>query len=173
MEAVSLVKGQTVDLKKADGTLISKIRVGAGWDVGDTGADVDLFVVQKNPKTIAFFNAKTAIAGIKLGADNLTGEGEGDDETADFDATVSVDGEYFVCLNIYSGAATFGQVKNLSARVYNSETNEILASQNITENGGSNNGIILGVIKDIGNAYTYTAIGDYVNGDINQIAASI
>lgn len=173
-QVLNLSKGQTIDLKKADGSNLSKIRVGLSWDVKDgVKADLDLFVYHKESKTAAYFGDKTAIAGVKLGDDNRTGAGDGDDETAEFDATVSVDGTYVVCVNIFNPGPTMADVSNAKAIVYNSETNEVLATFAMTEQGGTNTGIIVGEIKDSGDNYTFTAKGDYVNGDISQIIASL
>lgn len=179
MDALNLTKGQTVDLKKADGTAVSKIRVGLSWDVSEGKTmDLDLFVVGKvaGNTTVAFFNAKNAIKGIQLGEDNVTGAGDGDDEFVNMDATQSEDGEYSIAVNIYDAASkaqTFADVKNAKATVYNQETNEVLATYSITENGGANTGLIVGKVIDAGNAYSFTAMGNFVMGDINAIAASL
>lgn len=176
---LNLAKGEALNLTKADGSVVSKIRVGLSWDAQpQNGADVDidLFVVQKAPKTVAYFGAKTAISGVKLGGDNLTGAGEGDDETAEFDANVTVDGDYVVAINIYSATSRgqkFSGVSNLSARVYNAETNEVLVEYKVTENGGDHTALIVGTITDVGNSYKFTANGTFLNGDINDVAGSL
>lgn len=177
--SVNLTKGQSLDLKKADGTAISKIRVGLSWDAKTTdGADMDLdlFVVDKGTKKVAFFNEKTAIKGIKLGDDNRTGAGDGDDETVEMDATQSDDGVYAICVNIYDAVAkaqTFATVNNAKAKVYNAETNEVLAEYPITENGGSNTALLVGEVTDAGSNYSFKAVGTYLTGDINAVVASL
>jgi stress response protein SCP2 len=174
METLNLTKGQTIDLKKADGTAISKIRVGLSWDVkSGVTADLDLFVVAKETKKVAYFNDKTAIKGITLGEDNLTGEGEGDDETVEMDATQSEDGTYVVCVNIFNATTTFANVANAKATVYDAQSNEVLATYSVSESGGDHTALIVGEVKDSGDNYTFTAKGDYLNGDIAQVAASL
>lgn len=177
MNHANLVKGQVHNLVKADGSAIAKIRVGLSWDVSEgINADLDLFVVQKGTGAIAFFNDKKAIAGIELGADNLTWEGDGDDETCEMDGHKTVDGTYVVCVNIYNGknkGQSFEHVNNAKATVYNSETNEKLAEYKITENGWSHTALIVGHIVDTGEFYSFHAKGDFIDGDINQVAASI
>jgi tellurium resistance protein TerD len=175
---LDLVKGASLNLVKEDGTSISKIRVGLAWDQSDSGttADLDLFVIAPDKATVAFYNAKTAISGVSLSEDNRTGEGEGDDEFAKFDAAVTTDGVYTIALNIYDGknkGQTFAQVKNAKATVYNDETNEVLATVNISADGGANESLIVGTLTDSGNNYVFTAKGDYILGDINQVVASI
>lgn len=173
MQEIVLTKGQTIDLKKEDGTSISKIRVGISWDVkAGVTADLDLFVVAKEAKTVAFFNAKTAIKGVTLGSDNLTGAGDGDDETVEMDATQTEDGTYVICVNIYSSGVTFASVSNPKATVYNADTNEVLATYQLAE-GGEHNAVIVGEVKDTGNNYTFTAKGDYLNGSITEVRDSI
>ena len=178
MEALNLTKGQTVDLKKADGTSVSKIRTGLAWDVSaGVAMDLDLFVVQKG-KTVLFYGNKDSnpIPGIKLSDDNRTGAGEGDDEFATMDATQTVDGEYFIGVAIYDAVSkgqTFASVNNAKVTVYNDETNEVLATYSITENGGANTSLIVGKVTDSGNNYLFTALGNFLTGDINAVAASV
>lgn len=178
MENLVLTKGQTLDLKKADGTSIPKIRVGLSWDVSDANGnvDLDLFVVKKEDKTTAFFGAKTAIKGITLGDDNLTGEWDGDDETVEMDATQSEDGTYAVCINIFEAKSrnqTLNLVNNAKATVYDSTNNKVLATYELSEKGGDNTGIIVWEIKDTGDNYSFTAVWTFVNGDINEIRNSL
>ena len=176
---LDLSKGQSLDLKKADGTAISKIRVGLSWDAepqNGRDVDVDLFIHDKVRKATAYFWAKNAIKGVTLGDDNLTGAGDGDDEFALLDATQSEDGDYVIAINIYEASSRnqkLSGVKNAKATVYNAETNEVLATYSIQENGGENTGIIVWVVTDSGNAYKFTAKGDFVTGDINTIVASL
>lgn len=168
---LNLAKNQALDLKKPDGSSLSKVRVGVSWDVAaGIDADLDLFVVSPS-KEVAFFGNKTAISGIQLSDDNRTGAGDGDDEFAKFDATVTTDGVYTLCINSYTGT-TFDKVSNAKATVYNDETNEVLATFELAQ-GATNTGIIVGTLTDAGNWYVFTAKGDFVNGDINEITASI
>lgn len=174
MEALVLTKGQTLDLKKSDGSACSKVRVGLSWDVKDgVDADLDLFVIHKETKNVAYFGNKTAITGFTLSDDNRTGAGDGDDEFVTADATVSGDGTYVICVNIYQGSATFKDVANAKATVYNSDTNEVLATYAMTEDGGENTAIIVGELKDSGDNYSFTAKGTFLKGDINQVRDSI
>ena len=89
--AVSLQKGQKVDLTKGNAGL-KKIVIGLGWDVNkyDGGTDFDLdaaaFLLGENGKTasdadfVFYGNLKHASGSVEHMGDNLTGEGEGDDE---------------------------------------------------------------------------------------------
>src|SRR6476659_6982516 len=87
---VSLTKGGNVSLTKAAPGL-KAVSIGLGWDVrSTTGTDFDLDAsalgLDPNRKVVSdeyfiFFNNKTSPDGsIEHQGDNLTGEGEGDDE---------------------------------------------------------------------------------------------
>ena len=88
---INLSKGQKVDLTKKNPGL-KKIMVGLGWDVNafDSGSDFDLdaaaFMLGANGKCptekefIFYGNLKHASESVIHMGDNLTGEGEGDDE---------------------------------------------------------------------------------------------
>ena len=170
---LNLSKGVALNLVKEDGvTALSKVRVELSWDVkpGVT-ADLDLSIVSP-AGAIAYFNDKTAIAGVQLSDDNRTGDGEGDDEFAIFDATVTEDGVHTILLNIFTDGVTFDQVANPKVTVYNAETNVALAEFLLGE-GGATNGCIVGTLTDAGDTYVFTPKGDYVNGDLNQIISSL
>lgn len=172
---MNLSKGGTLDLKKPDGSALSKVRVGLSWDVkAGVTADLDLFVVgpSKSTSDVAYFGNKTAIKGVQLSDDNRTGEGDGDDEFAKFDATVTGDGVYTICLNIYNSGVNFDQVANPKATVYNDETNDVLATFELGQ-GGAHNGFIVGTLTDAGDTYVFTAKGDAVNGNIEEIVKSL
>lgn len=88
---INLTKGQKVDLTKGKPSL-KKIMVGLGWDVNDfdSGADFDLdasaFILGANGKCrterdfVFYGNLEHPSGAVKHMGDNLTGEGEGDDE---------------------------------------------------------------------------------------------
>jgi stress response protein SCP2 len=43
----------------------------------------------------------------------------------------------------------------------------------MTKDGGAHTALVVGILKDVGDHYLFTPKGDYVNGDINEIAASL
>lgn len=178
---VSLVKGSVVPLVKPDGSGITKVRLGLQWDASQLGAqsDLDAFVVQKLPdgsKKIAYFGDRTAIAGVELSPDNRDGKTDGDDEYAIFNAGVTPDGEYILCVNIYDAVGrhqSFQGVANAKVVVYDADTKAAIAEYNMTADGGAHTGVVIGTLKDVGTNYLFTPKGDYVNGDINEIAAAL
>ncbi len=88
---ISLKKGQKVSLTKGNPGL-SKVVVGLGWDVNqfDTGGDFDLDAaafllgdsgrVTKSEDFVFYGNLSHPSGSVNHMGDNLTGEGEGDDE---------------------------------------------------------------------------------------------
>lgn len=132
--ALSLEKNQTLSLTKADGGQLTKVRLGLGWDAvqkkagffsrgGATSIDLDasaiLLDANKGVIDTVWFNQKKSKDGsIRHGGDNLTGEGDGDDETifVDLSAVSTVVQTIVLVVTSYQGQ-TFDQVANVFARV--------------------------------------------------------
>lgn len=128
--AVNLRKGERVNLEKG----MTMALVGLGWDVNqyDGAADFDLdasaFMLGKNGKVrkdedfIFYGNLKSADGSVRHTGDNLTGEGDGDDEVLIIDFTkVPADIEKIaITVTIYEAPErrqNFGQVSNAYVRV--------------------------------------------------------
>lgn len=127
---VNLSKGQRVSLDKN----MTMAMIGLGWDVKqfDGGADFDLdasaFLLGANGKVrsdadfIFYNNLESVDHSVKHMGDNLTGEGEGDDEVIIIDFTkVPADVQKIaITVTIYdaqSRGQNFGQVSNAYVRV--------------------------------------------------------
>ncbi|MDD6345806.1 MAG: TerD family protein [Oscillospiraceae bacterium] len=127
---VNLSKGQRVSLDKN----LTMAMIGLGWDVKqfDGGADFDLdasaFLLGANGKVrsdadfIFYNNLESVDHSVKHMGDNLTGEGEGDDEVIIIDFTkVPADVQKIaITVTIYdaqSRGQNFGQVSNAYVRV--------------------------------------------------------
>ena len=136
--SVSLSKGGNVSLtKQAPG--LTAVLVGLGWDArSTTGADFDLdasaLMVNTSGKILSdahfiFFNNLTSPDGsVEHTGDNLTGEGEGDDEAIKVNLVAvpqEVD-KIVVTVSIYDAdnrQQSFGQVRNAFIRVVNQADN--------------------------------------------------
>ena len=141
--AISLKKGQKIDLTKGNPSL-SKILIGLGWDTNkyDGGFDFDLdaaaFLLGADGKVNAdedfvfYNNLKHKSGAVEHMGDNLTGEGEGDDEEIKVDlAKVPANIEKIdFTVTIYDAEVrkqTFGQVSNAYIRVVDDTTgNELI-----------------------------------------------
>lgn len=127
---VNLSKGQRVSLDKN----MQMALVGLGWDTNkyDGGADFDLdasaFLVGANGKVrndndfIFYGNLQSTDGSVTHTGDNLTGEGDGDDEVLIIDfSKVPADIEKIaITVTIYDAQArgqNFGQVSNAYVRV--------------------------------------------------------
>ncbi len=128
--AINLCKGQRVDIDDS----IKLALVGLGWDTNryDGGYEFDLdasaFLLGPNDKLLrdedfVFYNNLSARNGaVTHTGDNLTGEGEGDDETLIIDFTKLPEEieKVAICVTIHDADArrqNFGQVSNAYIRV--------------------------------------------------------
>ncbi len=128
--AISLVKGQKVSLDNS----LTHALVGLGWDTNryDGGYDFDLdasvFLLGENGKLqrdedfIFYNNLRSRNDAVVHTGDNLTGEGEGDDEVIMIDFTKIPDDvkRIAICVTIYEAAErgqNFGQVSNAYIRI--------------------------------------------------------
>ena len=137
---INLTKGQKVDLTKGTPGL-TKLMVGLGWDVNasDTGGAFDLdaaaFLLGENGKCptenefIFYGNLTHESESVVHMGDNLTGEGDGDDEQIRVDLSLVPANitKIAFTVTIYDAEVrrqNFGQVNNAFIRIYNEETGE-------------------------------------------------
>lgn len=177
---VSLSKGGNVSLtKEAPG--LTAVTVGLGWDVRTTtGADFDLDASALlcrddgkvlTPKHFVFYNNLTSPDGtVQHTGDNLTGEGEGDDEQIKVNlAAVPVEVAKIVFpVSIYEAegrAQSFGQVRNAFIRVVNQADNRELARYDLTEDAATETAMVFGELYRHGAEWKFRAIGQgYASG---------
>jgi len=184
---VNLQKGQKVNLKKSDGQALSRIRIGLGWDpvkqekkgglfgsifggsapAIDCGASV---IVCKGgrlsgKKDVVYFgNLKHPSGAIVHTGDNLTGDGEGDDEQILVDLTAvpqDYDKLVFV-VNIYdceSRKQDFGMIANAFIRICDERTGEEFCRYNLSESYAGMTAMIFGEIYRHNGEWKFNAIG--------------
>lgn len=127
---VNLAKGQRVNLDKG----MTMAMIGLGWDTKkyDGGADFDLDAsafmlgangkVRKDEDFIFYGNLESADGSVRHMGDNLTGEGDGDDEVIliDFNKIPPDIQKIAITVTIYDAPVrnqNFGQVSNAYVRV--------------------------------------------------------
>ena len=178
--SVSLTKGGNVSLtKEAPG--LTNVVVGLGWDIrSTTGADFDLdasaIVLGADGKVLSdkhfvFFNNLTSPDGsVEHTGDNLTGEGEGDDEQVKVNLAglpAEVDKVVFP-VSIYdadSRSQSFGQVRNAFIRVVNAAGNAEIARYDLTEDASTETAMVFGEIYRNGADWKFRAVGQgYASG---------
>jgi tellurium resistance protein TerD len=171
---VSLTKGGNVSLTKSAPGLTA-VTVGLGWDVrSTTGTDFDLdgsaIVCGVDGKVLSdqhfiFFNNLTSPDGtIEHTGDNLTGEGDGDDESIKVNlAGISpkVDKVVFT-VSIYDADArsqSFGQVRNAFIRVVNQANNSEITRYDLTEDASTETAMVFGELYRNGAEWKFRAVG--------------
>ena len=183
--SVSLTKGQKVDLTKGNPGL-QKVVVGLGCDVNSfrTGAAFDLdssaFLLGDdgkvtNPKDFIFFgNLAHSSGAVKHLGDNLTGEGDGDDEQIKVDLSlVPADiKKIAIAVTIYDAEKrqqNFGQVNNSFIRIYNEENGEELLRYDLGEDFSIENTVVFGELYKYGEEWKFNAIGSGYTGGLASL----
>ncbi|MFI6283283.1 TerD family protein [Streptomyces sp. NPDC051018] len=177
---VSLSKGGNVSLTKAAPGLTA-VLVGLGWDVRTTtGSDFDLDAsalltnaegkVTNDGNFVFFNNLKSPDGSVEHTGDNLTGEGEGDDEAIKVNlAAVPADVDKIVFpVSIYEAESrqqSFGQVRNAFIRVVNQADNNELARYDLSEDASTETAMVFGELYRNGAEWKFRAIGQgYASG---------
>ena len=177
---VSLSKGGNVSLTKSAPGLTA-VTVGLGWDIRTTtGADFDLdasaILLDTSGRVLSdahfvFFNNLTSPDGsVQHLGDNLTGEGEGDDEQVDVDlSTVPSEVDKIVFpVSIYDGETrgqSFGQVRNAFIRVVNKAGGAELARYDLSEDASTETAMVFGEVYRSGSEWKFRAVGQgYASG---------
>jgi tellurium resistance protein TerD len=185
--AVSLSKGGNVSLsKEAPG--LRTIRVGLGWDarVTDGSAfdlDASVYVLGETGKVrsdsdFIFFNNLSGAGGAVVHqGDNLTGEGEGDDEVV----VVTLDqlgadvARISFAVTIYEAdqrRQNFGMVQNAFIRVVNGDGGKEIARYDLSEDASTETAMIFGELYRHGGEWKFKAIGQGFAGGLNPLARS-
>jgi tellurium resistance protein TerD len=178
--SVSLTKGGNVSLtKEAPG--LTNVVVGLGWDVRTTtGTDFDLdasaIVVGADGKALSdkhfiFFNNLVSPDGtVEHTGDNLTGEGEGDDEQVKINlAGMAAEADKIVfAVSIYdadSRSQSFGQVRNAFIRVVNAADQKEIARYDLSEDASTETAMVFGEVYRNGADWKFRAVGQgYASG---------
>ncbi|MHA7177290.1 TerD family protein [Arthrobacter sp. Sr24] len=193
---LSLQKGQALSLKKNDGGALTRVRVGLGWDSATPvkrglfggmkkAAEVDLDASAiffdgsgKALDTVFFNQLKSKDGSTQHTGDNLTGEGDGDDEIilVDLSKVSPAVAQIVFVISSYS-RQTFDLVENAFCRVVDDSTAGApeVARFQLTE-AGTHTAMIMSKVSREGAGWTFTAIGERANGrtamDLIQPAAN-
>ncbi|MFD3458278.1 TerD family protein [Nocardia fluminea] len=177
---VSLAKGGNVSLSKQAPNLTS-VAVGLGWDVrSTTGTDFDLDAsaiatgedhkVVSDQHFVFYNNLRTPEGAIEHTGDNLTGEGEGDDEVINVDLASTPPNitSIFFPVSIHDADArqqSFGQVRNAFIRVVDRANGSELARYDLTEDSSTETAMVFGELYRSGAEWKFRAVGQgYASG---------
>ncbi|NKX49210.1 TerD family protein [Arthrobacter deserti] len=181
--ALSLQKGQSLSLTKSDGASLTKVRLGLGWDAavpakrglfgGLKAAEVDLdasailYDAAGQALDAVFFNQLASQDGsTRHTGDNLTGAGDGDDETilVNLPAVSPSVAHIVFVISSYSGQ-TFDKVANAFPRLLDDSApgSPGVARFQLTD-AGSHTAMIMAKVSRQGGGWTFQAIGERAAG---------
>ncbi|MDT4943936.1 MAG: tellurium resistance protein TerZ [Pseudonocardiales bacterium] len=176
--SVSLSKGQKVSLTKSGGGTLSQVRMGLGWDAvrkkglfGSRAQSIDL------DASALLFDASGALVdqvwfqqlrsedgSVQHTGDNLTGAGEGDDESIRVDLSRVPAGvtTLVFTVNSFTGQ-NFSQIENAFCRLIDESTETEIARFDLSGSGGHTAQIMAKLARD-GAGWSMTAIGNATSG---------
>lgn len=182
---LNLQKNDVLDLTKRNPGL-KRMTAGLGWDTAQVGGTFDLdasaLLLDENgkissSKRVCFYGNKNTKCGVKLDKDNLTGDGEGDDERifVEFDKIPDDVHKIIFAVTIYKGQEkkqNFGMVNHAYIRLVDAEQGDKeLCRFCLTENGSTSTALIFAEAYRNGSEWDFKAIGEGRVGDLNAIAS--
>lgn len=168
--AINLQKGQRENINAP------KFTIGLGWDINNTSTggafdlDASLFLLGDNKKLVSdnhfifYNNLESPDKAVIHSGDNLTGDGDGDDEQIKIDLT-KIDAavkEITVVVTIHdadSRRQNFGQVRNSFIRIFNTDTNEEILKYELDEDFSIETAVEFGRIYNRNGEWKFEAVG--------------
>jgi len=182
---VNLQKGQKVDLTKGNSGL-KRVVVGLGWDAAQKrgffsrtqtiDCDAVAVLLQNGGRLISkndvvFYNHLRHESGCVIHqGDNLTGDGDGDDEQIMVylqDMPSSYE-RVVIAVTIYQARTKnqhFGMIKNAYIRIVNADNNQELCRFNLSDNYSGRTAMIFGEIYRHNGEWKFSAVGEGTNDD--------
>ncbi len=179
---INLSKGQKVDLTKGNPKL-QNIMVGLGWDVNtfDSGSNFDLdaaaFLLNENGKCptekefVFYGNLTHTSDSVQHMGDNLTGDGEGDDEQIMIDLSkipANIERIAFT-VTIYDAEAkrqNFGQVSNAFIRIVDEANGMELIRYDLGEDFSIETAVVVGELYRHNGEWKFNAVGSGFQGGL-------
>ncbi|MCX2473613.1 TerD family protein [Pedobacter sp. MC2016-05] len=167
--AINLQKGQRESISAPQFT------VGLGWDTNSssTGSSFDLdtsiFVLGENKRLLSdahfvfYNNLKTPDGAVEHTGDNLTGDGDGDDEQikVDLSKIAATAAEICIVVTIHDAEnrrQNFGQIRNSYIRIFDGTKTEILKYE-LEEDFSIETAVEFGRIYKRNNEWKFEAVG--------------
>jgi tellurium resistance protein TerD len=183
--AINLKKGGSINLQK-EKPGINKVTVGLGWDVNEGASpypfdcDASVFILGENGKLLTdehfvfYNNLKSPDGAVVHNGDNRTGAGEGDDETIGIELSKlnSQVSQIVFAITIDQAEERkqdFGIIENSFARVYNTETGELLCQYLLDEKFAGANALIIGRFYRSGNEWIFEAFDLAYQGGLSSL----
>jgi tellurium resistance protein TerD len=182
---VTLTKGGNVSLTKQAPDLTA-VLVGLGWDVRTTSGhafdlDASALLVDASGRVLSdqhfvfFNNLRSPDGSVVHVGDNLTGQGEGDDEVIQVDlAGVPPTCDKIVFpVSIYDADTrkqNFGAVRNAFIRVVNQANGQEIARYDLTEDASTETAMVYGELYRYGGEWKFRAVGQGYDTGLAGIA---
>lgn len=180
--SINLAKGQKVELTKGNPGL-KNIMVGLGWDVNefDSGTSFDLdaaaFLVGENGKCptendfVFYGNLAHSSESVIHQGDNLTGDGDGDDEQIMVDLTKIPSNIHRIAftVTIYDAIRkmqNFGQVSNAFIRIVDESTGTEIVRFDLGEDFSIETAVVVGELYRYNGEWKFNAIGSGFQGGL-------
>lgn len=175
---INLQKGQRENLSAP------KFTIGLGWDTNNSATgqafdlDASVFILGANGKIISdeyfvFYNNKqTPDNAVIHSGDNLTGDGDGDDEQVAVDLTKINPAAQELCIvvTIHEAEArrqNFGQVRNSFIRVVDEQNNELVKYE-LDEDFSIETAVEFGRIYNRNGQWKFEAVGMGMKGGLQD-----
>lgn len=175
---VSMIKGQKVTLTKQGGGRLTNVRMGLGWDpikkkgmfggVKEVSVDLDATAflfdsAQKVVDTVYFQQLKSKDGSLQHTGDNLTGAGDGDDESimVALDKVPTNVTQIVFVVNSFSGQ-TFDQIDNATCRAVDSDARDAELCRFELSGGQPVQAFVMAKLTREGDGWAFTAIGEPV-----------
>ena len=166
---IKLSKGSTINLSKH--STLEHVRFSGGWEPNEDGEqnyDLDLMCLLKsdNGHRKVLYYADKHYPGISLDHDNLTGEGDGDDENIDIyfnnlpEDIISID-MFIIIYNARMRRQSFNRVDDAYVRLTDVNTNKEICRYDVTKDGGSNTSLHAGSFYKENGEWVFKAVGEY------------
>lgn len=177
--SINLIKGQRENLQTA------RFTIGLGWDTNNSATgnafdlDASAFILGENKKLLSdqhfvfYNNLKSPGESVVHTGDNLTGDGEGDDEQiiVDLSRIDSSASEISIVITIHEAIArsqNFGQVRNSFIRILDTTTNEELLKYELDEDFSIETAVEFGRIYRRNGEWKFEAVGVGMKGGLQD-----
>jgi tellurium resistance protein TerD len=177
--AINLQKGQRENIDAP------KFTIGLGWDTNSssTGSAFDLdasvFMLDQNKKLVSdehlvfYNNLKSPDEAVEHTGDNLTGDGDGDDEQIKVDLTKTDSRVSEICIVVTihdaeSRRQNFGQVRNSFVRIFDAVSNEVLLKYELEEDFSIETAVEFGRIYKREGKWKFEAVGMGMKGGLQD-----
>ncbi len=177
--AINLQKGQRESINAP------KFTIGLGWDTNSTstgtGFDLDasVFILGDNGKLVSdshlvfYNNLKSPDEAVIHKGDNLTGDGDGDDEQIKIDLTKinAAVKEICIVVTIHDAEArkqNFGQIRNSFIRIVDESNNAVLVKYELEEDFSIETAVEFGRIYKRNDEWKFEAVGAGMKGGLED-----